>query len=227
MAPSKRSNASLLSEGAAYIKKKRRNAGKEAEVEKVVFDDEARAEFLTGFSKRKQAKIAAKREKAIEREKNERREEKRELRQERKKRAQENLEIVERAYGLEPSSNAEAGPSTFPSEPLEEEFSDGEEQHAVVTVIEDDFALETPQATNELSLFPSDTPFIAPTNGPASTASEKPKGPPAPQRPKNKSGKKTLLKGTKKLLRQREMNKKRFGADSLRSASSSKDKKRK
>lgn len=43
MPPAKRSNASLLSEGAAYIKKKRRNAGKEVEVEKVVFDDEARA----------------------------------------------------------------------------------------------------------------------------------------------------------------------------------------
>lgn len=38
------------------------------------------SEFLTGFSKRKQAKIAAKREKAIEREKNERKQEKREVR---------------------------------------------------------------------------------------------------------------------------------------------------
>lgn len=122
------------------------------------------------------------------------------------------------------TANAEAGPSTFPSEPIEEEFSDGEEQHATVTVIEDDFTLETPSTANNLSLFPSETSVTPATS--STPAPAKPKAPPAPQRPRNKSGKKTLLKGTKKLLRQREMNKKRFGADSLRSAPG-KDKKRK
>lgn len=38
-------------------------------MEKVVFDDDARREYLTGFSKRKKAKVEEKRERARKREK--------------------------------------------------------------------------------------------------------------------------------------------------------------
>lgn len=66
--PPAKSNTTLLTEGASYIRRAK-HARKEPAVEKVVFDDDARREYLTGFSKRKKAKVEEKRERARKREK--------------------------------------------------------------------------------------------------------------------------------------------------------------
>jgi ribosomal RNA-processing protein 17 len=60
----KKSNVALLTEGASYIRRANKAGRGEPVVEKVVFDDDARREYLTGFSKRKKAKIEEKRERA-------------------------------------------------------------------------------------------------------------------------------------------------------------------
>lgn len=65
--PTPKSNVTLLTEGASYIKRAKRTAKGEPAVDKVVFDDDARREYLTGFSKRKKAKIEEKRERAKKR----------------------------------------------------------------------------------------------------------------------------------------------------------------
>lgn len=60
-----KSNIALLTEGAAYIR--RAKAARQDQVEEIKFDDEARKEWLTGFSKRKKAKVEEKRARAKER----------------------------------------------------------------------------------------------------------------------------------------------------------------
>jgi ribosomal RNA-processing protein 17 len=62
-APAK-SNVALLTEGASYIRRAKNARKGEPAVEKVVFDDDARREYLTGFSKRKKAKVQEKRDRA-------------------------------------------------------------------------------------------------------------------------------------------------------------------
>lgn len=59
-----KSNVSLLTEGAKYIQRKKKS--KANEVEKVVFDDDARRDYLTGFHKRRVAKIEEKRKRQNE-----------------------------------------------------------------------------------------------------------------------------------------------------------------
>lgn len=66
-APAPKSNVALLTEGASYIRRAKRSRAGEPVVEKVVFDDAARREYLTGFSKRKKAKVEEKRERAKKR----------------------------------------------------------------------------------------------------------------------------------------------------------------
>lgn len=63
--PQQKSNIALLTEGAAYIK--RAKAARQDQVDSIKFDDEARKEWLTGFSKRKKAKVEERRSRAKER----------------------------------------------------------------------------------------------------------------------------------------------------------------
>lgn len=63
--PGQRSNVELLTEGAHYIKRAKRE--RKDQVESVKFDDDARREWLTGFSKRKKAKTEERRARAKER----------------------------------------------------------------------------------------------------------------------------------------------------------------
>jgi ribosomal RNA-processing protein 17 len=60
-----KSNIALLTEGAAYIKRAR--AARQEQVDEIKFDDDARKEWLTGFSKRKKAKVEDRRSRAKER----------------------------------------------------------------------------------------------------------------------------------------------------------------
>lgn len=134
------------------------------------------------------------------------------------------MEAVERAYGLEPSSGQlllsllesflgadglhslalvtgmHAGPSTFRSSlPEEAEFSDGEDQVATVTIVED-FDIDTTQPL----------PFGARSVSPDPSVASRAYAPVVPPKtlkmqsgakPKNKSGKKTMLRGTEKAMR--------------------------
>ncbi|KAJ7072228.1 nucleolar protein 12-domain-containing protein [Mycena amicta] len=108
-------------------------------VNEVLFDEDARREFLTGFHKRKVAKADAARKKAIERERQQRLETRREQRQELRQRAVENAAQVERAYGAADDSEDDEweGIST---KVAEEEYEDEE---MVATVVVEDFDAET------------------------------------------------------------------------------------
>ncbi|CAA7259095.1 unnamed protein product [Cyclocybe aegerita] len=88
--------AALTSSHRAIAAKKR---AKNQQLKEVVFDEDARREFLTGFHKRKLAKTEAARAKAKEREKQERLEARREQRRMLREQALENAASVEKAYG--------------------------------------------------------------------------------------------------------------------------------
>ncbi|KIR32841.1 ribosomal RNA-processing protein 17 [Cryptococcus deuterogattii MMRL2647] len=137
-----KSNVALLTEGAAYIQRAKK--ARKEQVEEIKFDDEARREWLTGFSKRKKAKAEEKKARAKERERQEHLEERRNARKELKQRAAENVQSVRRAMGLEDDedddeeeegdSNEDGGQSA--SKNQEAEFSD-DEQIATITITED------------------------------------------------------------------------------------------
>ncbi|UZJ57421.1 hypothetical protein CBS101457_006741 [Exobasidium rhododendri] len=94
----------------------------------VVFDDSSRREYLTGFHKRKQAKITKGKEKAKERLKQEHKSMRTELRESRKKMAAENVDAEKKAYGDEGELEEES-----------DESDDGEENN-------DDRAASIPSA---------------------------------------------------------------------------------
>lgn len=91
-----------------------RRGKKEAEIK---FDEDARRDFLTGFRKRKQARIEKGREKAKQREKEERKVMRTQAREERKKQAAENVKAERIAYGAAEASD----------EDEEEDIGDGSE----------------------------------------------------------------------------------------------------
>lgn len=106
-----------------------------------------RRDYLTGFHKRKVAKIEEKRKRAKEREHAEHLAERRQLREDLKRKAAENFKNVRRAMGLEDlPSDDENGPTPRKREEAAEEpeseseeeveYSD-EEQAAVVTITDD------------------------------------------------------------------------------------------
>ncbi|KAH7332641.1 nucleolar protein 12-domain-containing protein [Rhizoctonia solani] len=130
MAPS---NATLLTrQSVAWAHKKRARQG---QVKEIVFDEEARREYLTGFRKRNAERKKAAKAKAVAKEKQEHLEERRQMRKELKERAQTNFEAVEKAYGGAALEFAGISSTSQPDE-REEEYSD-EEQLATVAVIED------------------------------------------------------------------------------------------
>ncbi|KAK4683419.1 ribosomal RNA-processing protein 17, partial [Tremellales sp. Uapishka_1] len=131
MAPVAKSNVALLTEGQSYIR--RAQKARQDQVEDIKFDDEARREWLTGFSKRKKEKHDNKKKNAKERDRLAHLEERRKARNELKERAAQNVRDVRRAMGLE-DVEVEAGPSTQP-EDLEAEYSDTDHQ-ATVTITE-------------------------------------------------------------------------------------------
>ncbi|WWD16102.1 hypothetical protein CI109_100527 [Kwoniella shandongensis] len=146
--PKTKSNVALLTEGAAYIARAKK--ARREQVEEIKFDDEARREWLTGFSKRKKAKVEEKRARAKERDHQAHLQDRRQARQDLRQRAAENVKSIRKAMGLEDYADAnnedddeddddedegaEAGPSTR-GEIEEAEFSD-EDQLATVTIME-------------------------------------------------------------------------------------------
>ncbi|WVN86675.1 uncharacterized protein L203_101847 [Cryptococcus depauperatus CBS 7841] len=135
MTKSVKSNVALLTEGAVYIQRAKK--ARREQVEEIKFDDEARRDWLTGFSKRKKVKTEERKTRAIERERQEHLEERRQARKDMRERAAENVKSVRIAMGLAPEDEeSEAGPSKAKENKQEQEFSD-EEQIATVTITED------------------------------------------------------------------------------------------
>jgi len=126
----------LTQQRKAIARKKQKGAG---ELKEIVFDDNARHEYLTGFHKRNIVKKEAKVAKAKERQRLERLDFRREKRRELAERAISNNDAVERAYRKDDSDEgfaSEEDPSTTRAKEEELEFED-EEQLATVTVIQD------------------------------------------------------------------------------------------
>ncbi|KAJ6625527.1 nucleolar protein 12-domain-containing protein [Mycena sp. CBHHK59/15] len=116
---------------------------KRTQIKEILFDDDARSEFLTGFHKRKLAKADAARKKAVEREKQERLEMRREQRRTLRERAIENAAQVEKAYGAVDVDEDDAqwtgisgSDGKDKGKQMEEEYED-EDMLATVTVVED------------------------------------------------------------------------------------------
>ncbi|KAH9994952.1 nucleolar protein 12-domain-containing protein [Russula compacta] len=141
------SNVQLLTQSHKAVKaKKRQRLG---QINAIVFDEDARREFLTGFHKRKLAKKEEGKKKAQAREKEERLETRREQRRMLAEQAAQNAAKVEEAYGglVQPivESDEEWTGIVSPSgdglglgheAAQEREYSD-EEQLAIVTIVED------------------------------------------------------------------------------------------
>ncbi|GAA5980705.1 hypothetical protein JCM11641_000181 [Rhodosporidiobolus odoratus] len=142
------------------------NNGRPAKIKKVkevVFDMEQRKEYLTGFSKRKKAKQTAKRNKAIERERDELRKMRAQIRDQRKEQAAHNVKMAKQMYGDAgetdeegSGSDAEADSDASGSDSSEHSDSDSPEQ-----------AYETADALTTVSVAPlsfsrSPTPELPP-----------------------------------------------------------------
>ncbi|KAJ7045624.1 nucleolar protein 12-domain-containing protein [Mycena alexandri] len=173
------SNITSLTRSHGAIAAKKR--AKSTQIKEILFDDEARREFLTGFHKRKLAKADAARKKAVEREKQERLQARREQRRELRERAVENAAQVEKAYGAINDEDEEddewrgisGAPGKGKGKQMEEEYED-EDMLATVTVVEDfdpDTFIHGPRL--ESAPAPSTTPV--PHTLPEKINSERPK----------------------------------------------------
>ncbi|KIM69191.1 hypothetical protein SCLCIDRAFT_1208616 [Scleroderma citrinum Foug A] len=129
-----RTNVAVLTQSHAAIAAKKRK--KNGQVKEVIFDDDARREYLTGFHKRKTAKKEEARRRAKLREKQERQELRREHRRALAERAARNAAEVETAYGAVIGHEEETGGNASDTDEIGEEY-EGEEQLATVTVVED------------------------------------------------------------------------------------------
>ncbi|KAF9650898.1 hypothetical protein BDM02DRAFT_3092304 [Thelephora ganbajun] len=128
------SNITVLTQSHAVLAKKRK--ARKDKIQEIIFDDEARREFLTGFHKRKQQRMEEKKAKRKEREKQERLEERRQNRQMLAERAANNAAQVEAAYGGKPVDETDTQGPDSEEDTIQEEY-ENEEQVATVTVVED------------------------------------------------------------------------------------------
>ncbi|KAL4074149.1 nucleolar protein 12-domain-containing protein [Scleroderma citrinum] len=126
-------NAAILTQSHSAIAAKKRK--KNGQVKEVIFDEDARRDFLTGFHKRKVAKKEEAKKRAKLREKQERQELRREHRRALAERAARNATEIEKAYGATIDQEG-AGDDASDLNEMGEEY-EGEEQLATVTVVED------------------------------------------------------------------------------------------
>ncbi|EGO00001.1 hypothetical protein SERLA73DRAFT_180357 [Serpula lacrymans var. lacrymans S7.3] len=136
------SNYAVLTQSHRAIAAKKR--ARKEQIKEVLFDEDARREFLTGFHKRKLAKKEEAKQKAQAREKQERLETRRERRRMLAERAVQNAAEVERAYGaIIDDGDDDTGEwsglehDADGKDMEKEEEYEGEEQFATVTVVEE------------------------------------------------------------------------------------------
>ncbi|KAG0706084.1 nucleolar protein 12-domain-containing protein [Suillus ampliporus] len=129
------SNIAILTQSHRAVAAKKRE--KRNQIKEIVFDEDARREFLTGFHKRKVEKKEVAKQKAKLREKQERLDTRREHRRALAERAVQNAAEVEKAYGaiIDDSDDEDEGMG-FSGNEVNGEY-EGEEQLATVTVVED------------------------------------------------------------------------------------------
>ncbi|KDQ09059.1 hypothetical protein BOTBODRAFT_37436 [Botryobasidium botryosum FD-172 SS1] len=117
--------------------KPKKSRQRQTPVREVLFDEEARREYLTGFHKRKLARQEAGRARDLEKRRLEHLQTRREHRRALAQRAAENAKKIEKAYGRTDSDSEWGGSEDMQPKPAEElEFEDGEKL-ATVTVVED------------------------------------------------------------------------------------------
>ncbi|KAF9512274.1 hypothetical protein BS47DRAFT_1486374 [Hydnum rufescens UP504] len=125
-------NVNILTQQKRAIAAKRKTKRKD-ELKEIVFDDNARREFLTGFNKRNLLKKEAKIARAKEKQRTERLELRRQKRRELTERAIQNHEAVESSYRN--ADKEDWGPT---SHPQDEQVAFEDEDHlATVTVVQD------------------------------------------------------------------------------------------
>ncbi|KAH8119394.1 nucleolar protein 12-domain-containing protein [Phellopilus nigrolimitatus] len=136
------SNVDILTRSHTILKAKAR--AKKNQIDQIVFDEDARREYLTGFRKRNIQKKEAAQTKAKERERQERLQARREQRQARQEQARENAQLVESAFrkDIDDGNSSEDDEFMGFSSPdkgkgkATQEYED-EEQLATVTVVEE------------------------------------------------------------------------------------------
>ncbi|KAI8048363.1 nucleolar protein 12-domain-containing protein [Syncephalis plumigaleata] len=118
-------NAQILTAGARTYAKKRKL--RDAQVQEITFDDEVRKSFLTGFQKRKQERKALAKQKALERERQERLEERkmrREAKEEMKQKRREEYESYAKQFRTESDNDDNQEEPSLASEDNETEGQD-------------------------------------------------------------------------------------------------------
>ncbi|KAG1751654.1 nucleolar protein 12-domain-containing protein [Suillus paluster] len=187
------SNIAILTQSHRVVAAKKRE--KRNQIKEVLFDEDARREFLTGFHKRKVAKKEEAIKKAKLREKQERLDTRREHRRALAERAAQNAAEVEKAYGaiINDSDDEDEG-LNFSGNDREREVNgeyEGEEQLATVTVVEDfDPAafLHDPPITGSVPTDRLDTPSVTVVK---TKGKEKPHNDPLKSKRKAKKNEKT------------------------------------
>ncbi|GAA5902582.1 nucleolar protein 12 [Sporobolomyces salmoneus] len=97
MPPSKKGKGKASTKGPELDRNGR--PAKIKRVKEVVFDQESRKDYLTGFSKRKKAKQNEKVKRAVERERDELRKMRQQIREQRKEQAAHNVKVAKEMYG--------------------------------------------------------------------------------------------------------------------------------
>ncbi|PFH50918.1 hypothetical protein AMATHDRAFT_60242 [Amanita thiersii Skay4041] len=132
------------------------------QINHILFDEDARRQFLTGFHKRKQARAEAAKKKAHEKERQERLQARRERRRLLREQAQENAAQLERTYGGIIGEHEDEDEWRGIDEPdikgCEKDVEyEGEEQLATVTVVEEfDISSLRPDISKRQSETPGD-----------------------------------------------------------------------
>ncbi|KAH8985934.1 nucleolar protein 12-domain-containing protein [Lactarius hatsudake] len=167
------SNIKSLTQSHKVIRAKRKQ--KREQVPAIVFDEDARREFLTGFHKRKLAKKEESKKRALAREKQEHLEARREQRRILAEQATQNAAKVEAAYGgfVEDTGSDDEewhGIASAPSNDagLEQETYSDEEQLATVTIVEDfdpSTLIHGPTSSEPQAPFPPLPPSSSPRKG--------------------------------------------------------------
>ncbi|KAG2043565.1 nucleolar protein 12-domain-containing protein [Suillus americanus] len=190
------SNIAILTQSHRAVAAKKRD--KRNQIKEIVFDDDARREFLTGFHKRKVAKKEEAIKKAKLREKQERLDTRREHRRALAERAAQNAAEVEKAYGATIDDEDEDDGLGSSGNERDREVNgeyEGEEQLATVTVVEDFDPTAFLHGTPMTGSAPADR-----SDAPSST-SVKPKGKERaqddPLKPKRKAKKNEKTKSVK------------------------------
>ncbi|KAJ8487680.1 hypothetical protein ONZ45_g14243 [Pleurotus djamor] len=137
MSSSSSSNLASLTKSHHAIAAKKRTRSRQ--IDQVVFDDDARRDFLTGFHKRKLAKQTAARQRAQERDKQAHLEARREQRRALREQAAANAAQVEHAYGglQDDSSDEQHNHWNGISHGNQDAEYEGEAVVATVTVVDD------------------------------------------------------------------------------------------